>query len=312
MSESHEALPASDGPPEEPGVPWVDPDIQQCIDWRDGDIVISVPLKSGTTWTMNIVHQLRSGGDPDLEDVYLEVPWLELISSPERTQQDVADEINAMRADRRRAFKTHSPPGPLPYQAPGSGRDVQYIVVLRHPDEVAASMHPFIGAHTEEWFRLWGMERGEFVPPDLATFLDTMGTPMLAEAVFGFLGAWWPLRNEPNVLLMHFSDMKADHEGSIRKIADFLGFEPRASEWPAILECTSFPWMKKNGDRFELRGVSEVPILESGAMVRKGRSGKAKDDGVTAEISAELARVGREALPDPDAFDWLYSGGRPS
>ena len=28
--------------------------------WREGDIVVSVPGKSGTTWTMNIVHQLRT------------------------------------------------------------------------------------------------------------------------------------------------------------------------------------------------------------------------------------------------------------
>ena len=40
--------------PEEVGVPWVNPEIQQRIAWRDRDIVISVPLKTGTTWTMNI------------------------------------------------------------------------------------------------------------------------------------------------------------------------------------------------------------------------------------------------------------------
>jgi hypothetical protein len=56
--------------PKAQGAPWVNPAIQQRVAWRDGDIVVSVPMKSGTTWTMNIVHQLRSGGDPDLEDVY--------------------------------------------------------------------------------------------------------------------------------------------------------------------------------------------------------------------------------------------------
>ena len=57
-------------PSEAVGVPWINTTIQQRIEWRDGDIVVSVPVKSGTTWTMNIVHQLRSGGDPDLFDVY--------------------------------------------------------------------------------------------------------------------------------------------------------------------------------------------------------------------------------------------------
>ena len=50
-------------------MPWINTTIQQRIEWRDGDIVVPVPVKSGTTWTMNIVHQLRSGGDPDLFDV---------------------------------------------------------------------------------------------------------------------------------------------------------------------------------------------------------------------------------------------------
>ncbi len=59
---------------EEPGgVPWIRPEIQQQIRWRDGDVVISVPGKSGTTWMMNIVHQLHTGGDADFADVYVEI-----------------------------------------------------------------------------------------------------------------------------------------------------------------------------------------------------------------------------------------------
>ena len=58
-----------DGPPAGPP-PWINDTIQQQIEWRDGDIVVSVPPKSGTTWTMNIVHQLRSGGDPTFVDIY--------------------------------------------------------------------------------------------------------------------------------------------------------------------------------------------------------------------------------------------------
>jgi hypothetical protein len=48
------------------GAPWINLDMQKQMAWRDGDIVISVPLKSGTNWMLNIVHQLRSGGDPQL------------------------------------------------------------------------------------------------------------------------------------------------------------------------------------------------------------------------------------------------------
>lgn len=37
----------TDAPPA--GIPWIQPEIQQKIEWRDGDVVVSVPIKSGTT-----------------------------------------------------------------------------------------------------------------------------------------------------------------------------------------------------------------------------------------------------------------------
>jgi aryl sulfotransferase len=295
--------------PEAQGAPWVNPEIQQQIRWRDGDIVISVPVKSGTTWTMNIVHQLRSGGDPDLDDIYLEVPWLEFLGGPSVTPADVLSLADSMPHDRRRAFKTHSAPATLPYQAPGSGTDVKYVVIVRNPDEVLASFYPFIGAHAARWFELWGIDKQEFVPSDMPSFFEAFGKAMLPGGLFGFVAAWWPLRHEPNVLLMHFSDMKRDHEGSVRRIAEFLGFEPAEEQWAGILEYTSFPWMKQHEDKFELRKAGDVPVLDPGAMLRKGKAGAAREDGVTPEMSAELDALGREILNDPQAVDWLYRGG---
>ena len=76
---THEA--GQNGPPAGPP-PWINDTMQQKIEWRNGDIVVSVPPKSGTTWMMNIVHQLRSGGDPAFADIYHEVPWLEFVPRP--------------------------------------------------------------------------------------------------------------------------------------------------------------------------------------------------------------------------------------
>jgi hypothetical protein len=95
----------------------------------------------------------------------------------------------------------------------------------------------------------------------------------------------------------------------VRKIARFLGFRPTAKQWPKILEYTSFAWMKAHEDKFELRTVAPVPVLDSGAMMRKGRVGAAKDDGVTLEISADVARIGRGILKDGAALEWFYRGG---
>jgi hypothetical protein len=257
---------------------------------------------------MNIVHQLRSGGDPDFEDVYAEVPWIEFVPGPEARLEDLAAAIDGLDRGRRRAMKTHSAPGDLPFQAPDTGIDVRYVVVLRNPDEAVASVLPFIQGHSDAWFELWGIPKEAMVPPDLATLVAQMGDE-LTGAIFGFLAAWWPLRAEPNVLLVHFADLKRDPEGSVRRVADFLGFEVDDDDWPAILEYTSFPWMKAHEDKFELRTLAEVDILDPGAMIRKGRVGASAEDGITDAMSRSIAEQGRQALPDHEAFEWLYRGG---
>lgn len=293
------------------GPPWIVSEIQQKIKWRDGDIVISVPPKSGTTWTMNIAHQLLTGGTADFSDIYEEVPWIEFLGFPGQPQQDVVDRVDAMPADARRAFKTHSAPPGVPFLASGSAQDVKYIVVFRNPEEALVSFWPFLDKHSDEWFALWGMPREALCRPDFSSFYsDVVNAHGMQGAFFGFLAAWWPLRHEPNVMFIHFSDMKRDHEASIRKIAAFLGTEQTDDQWTKILEYTSFPWMKQNEDKFEASTAGKVRILNSGAMIRQGEVGKAKADGMTDEISRHLRAAGGQICSDPAAVDWLYEGGK--
>ena len=51
-------------------IPYMDPGIFDIMEWREGDIIVNCPPKSGTNWTMNIVHQILTGGDSDFEDIY--------------------------------------------------------------------------------------------------------------------------------------------------------------------------------------------------------------------------------------------------
>jgi len=290
------------------GPPWIRPEIQQKIAWRDGDIVISVPPKSGTTWTMNIVHQLLTGGTAEFRDIYQEVPWIEFVGYPGEPHDDIRNRLEAMPVGRPRAFKTHSAPPALPFIKEGA--QMKYIVVFRNPEEALVSFRPFLAQHSDEWFALWQMPRAAICRTDFPSFYsEIVDKNGMQGAFFGFLGAWWPFRNEKNVLFLHFSDMKRDHRGSIAKIAKFLGVEPGADRWPAILEYTSFPWMKQNEDKFEAGTAAKVPPLMKGAMMRKGEAGKARADGMTDEISRHLREVGSRICPDPAAVDWFYNGG---
>ncbi len=296
------------GPPAGPP-PWLDETVQQRMQWRDGDIVVSVPPKSGTTWTMNIVHQLRTGGDAEFADIYAEVPWPEIVPHPDTNLDDLVARFDAMPTGPRRAFKSHAAPPTLPYQEPGAGPDVRYVVVARNPDEAIASFRPFLAAHSDAWFDLWQVPSEAVVGPDFDTYFAGIGSHGVAPMIFGAIAGWWPLRNAPNVLLVHYADLKREPEASIRAIAEFVGFDVADASWPAILEYTSFPWMKAHEDKFELRSVSETPILDPGAMIRKGQTGRSAEDGITPEISAAIAEIGRSILTDPAAFEWCYHGG---
>lgn len=292
-------------------VPFLTSEIQKEMKWKDGDIVVSVPFKSGTTWTMNICYQLREGGDPDLEDLYKEVPWTEFLINPEKTVEGICKELDE-RPEERRIFKTHSTPSEeLRYFEPSDDLNIKYVVVFRNPEEATGSAYPFLAAHNPDFMELWGMPRDSF---NKWKYFEDFYYEFFRPAGFymGFYGGlknWWPYRHNSNVLFLHFSDMKKDHEGSLRKISDFLGFEPTEEQWPNILEYTSFPWMRKNSVKFELPTFFDFKFLKKGGMIRRGTSEMQACDGITEEISEDLASLGKEVLTDEEAFKWLYYGG---
>jgi len=290
--------------------PWIRPEMQQDILWRDHDILISVPAKSGTTWTMNIVYQLLVGGKADFDSVYQEVPWIEFVGQPDQNTAELVHGFNSMPLDKPRAFKTHSAPPELPFIKKGSGKDIKYIVVCRNPEEALVSFKPFLEQHTDDWYRLWGVPREALTREDFQDFYyEVIDAGGMQGMFFGFLAAWWPYRYEPNVLFLHYSDMKRDHEGSIRKIADFLGIEPQADQWQKILHYTGFAWMKENEEKFEVAFGTPHPVLVTGAMMRKGKSGAAREDGMTDEIASHLRKVGEQICSDEEALQWFYRGG---
>uniref|UniRef100_A0A6U6IUK7 Sulfotransferase domain-containing protein n=1 Tax=Odontella aurita TaxID=265563 RepID=A0A6U6IUK7_9STRA len=300
---------------------WLNPEVQKKIEWRDGDILVSVPPKSGTTWSMNIAYQLREGGKGDFEDLYEEIPWIEFVEHPGQTTEEIVEKLDAMPTTKRRIFKTHAGPDGFPYFDPagqgdgsGSTKDVKYIVVLRNPDEAIGSFYPFLSRHRPEFLELWGIPEKAFTFPDFESFYrDWISANDMDKRIFKFLHEWWPKRNNSNVLFLHYNGMKKDHEGSVKKFSNFLGYDydPSGAEWKRILEYTSFSWMKRNEQKFECAKLAPVPLLRRGSMLRRGESGLADLDGVTEEISRSIASRGREVLEDEDAFWFLYKGSSP-
>jgi len=292
------------------GPPWLNPETQKGVVARDGDIWISAPVKSGTNWTMNIVHQLLTGGDASFDSIYSVVPWPSFVERPGQPPQEILDRIEAMPASRRRAIKTHAAPPEMPFIKAGTGKDVKYLVVCRNPEEAVVSFKIFLDQHTDAFYDLWKVPRPAMTRPDFGAFYREVFDPRgMQGMLFGFVASWWPLRHEKNVRLMHFADMKRDQRGSIREIADFLGIAPSTAAWAKIDEYTSFDWMKRNEEKFDTLPNTPVRVLESGGMMRKGKAGASREDGMTDEIAQHLRAVGSKILSDEAALRWFYGGG---
>jgi hypothetical protein len=67
--------------------------------------------------------------------------------------------------------------------------------------------------------------------------------------------------------------------------------------------------MKQHEEKFEARTAGKLPILKTGAMIRKGQVGKAKSDGMTDEIAKHLRQSAGRFCQDRAAIKWYYEGG---
>jgi aryl sulfotransferase len=117
--------------------------------------------------------------------------------------------------------------------------------------------------------------------------------------------SWWAIRHLPNVMLLHFADLKRDMPGQMRRIAAFLDIPIDEARWPAMVEYCSFEWMKKNA-------TQSVPLggafWDGGAetFIHKGVNGRWADTLSGAECAEYEARAEREL--GPACAHWLANG----
>ncbi|HEY9548121.1 MAG TPA: sulfotransferase domain-containing protein, partial [Kiloniellaceae bacterium] len=117
--------------------------------------------------------------------------------------------------------------------------------------------------------------------------------------------SWWAIRHLPNVLLLHFADLKKDMPGEMRRVAAFLDIEIDESRWVAIVQHCSFDYMKAHAAASApLGGV----FWDGGAetFVHKGTNGRWRDT-LSAEESAAYERRALAEL-GPDCAEWLRGG----
>lgn len=270
--------------------------------FRNDDIVISTYGKAGTTWTQQIVGQLIFNGAEDVPVSELS-PWLDLRVPPPEIK------LPLMEAQTHRRFmKTHLPVDALVYSP-----QAKYIYIGRDGRDVLWSMYHHHANANDAFYDalnetpgLVGEKLGR-VTTDVKTYFNTWiekdGYPFWSfwENVSG----WWAIRHLPNILFVHFENLKRDMPGEIRRIAAFLDIPIDETRWPAILEHCSFDYMKKNADKSAPLGGA---LWEGGAstFINKGTNGRWRD-ALSAEESAAYEALAREKLGDVCAR-WLMTG----
>lgn len=268
--------------------------------FRDDDIIVASYAKAGTTWTQQIVSQLIFDGRADMA-VGENSPWVDLRVPPLDVKMPMIEAQT-----HRRFFKTH-----LPVDALVFSPKAKYLYVARDGRDVLWSLHNHHFNANDQFFAVINDTPGR-VGPELArapadpvvyfrNWLEQDGAPFWS--LWDNARSWWAVRDLPNVLMVHFNDLKADMDGEIRRIADFLDISP--SNWDAILDHCSFDHMKANADAVAPLGGT---LWEGGAktFINKGTNGRWQSALPAADSAAYEARAVAELGEDCAA--WLRSG----
>ena len=269
--------------------------------FRDDDIVVATWSKTGTTLTQQILAQLISNGDPDAFGQALS-PWPDFRLAPPGAMVAQADGQT-----HRRFLKTH-----LPVDALVFSPNAKYIYIGRDARDVFWSWYHHHSIFSDTAYRLFDPPDRtwpEFPRPDpdirsaYHTWLDRDGWPMIP--FWSHVQSWWDIRRLPNVMLIHFNQLRSDLPGAIREIADYLDIAIDQHVFPRVLEHCSLAHMKQAAAKVELLDA----IFEGGGarfFVNKGANGRWKDV-LSADEIAECDEVAARNLT-PDCAHWLKTG----
>lgn len=274
--------------------------------FRADDIVISTWAKSGTTWTQQIISQLLFGGAEDLEVAEMS-PWLDLRVPPNEIK------LAALEAQTHRRFiKTHLPLDALVYSP-----TAKYIYIGRDGRDVMWSMHNHWINGNAHIYAAINDTPGRVGPPFerppasardyFMTWLERDGYPFSPANLWDNVRSWWSIRGLPNLLVLHFEQLKSDMPGEIRHIADFLGVPIDPATWPAILEHCSFDYMKNHATKSVPLGGA---FWDGGAQtfIHKGTNGRWRDE--LSEADCRLYEVTARRELGEECANWLASGIR--
>ena len=279
------------------------------FDLRQDDIIISTPAKCGTTWTQMICALLIFQKTEFEKPLTEYSPWMDVLLDPvEKVHKQLGNQSH------RRFIKTHTPLDGLPYS-----EQTKYICVGRDPRDAFLSLKNHLENMKPEALAICQENAtGDWTPPqpspqDLGEwFCAWIGSSCSTSTdhaghadVLNFVNTFWQFRHLPNILMLHYSDMKADLEGEMRGIANFLGIDIPEQLWPELVSAASFENMKSKADRLAPQVTSDV-WKDVGQFFNKGTSGQWHN--ILGEKELNLYHQVMSERLEPDLANWLENG----
>lgn len=243
------------------------------------DVIVCSYFKAGTTWTLQIATQIAFRGQAEFDNIHHVVPWPDVpMPSIARLVIPLDDPSPAARSPTGlRVIKTHLPKAHIPFT-----REARYIAVTRDPKDCCVSGYRFLQA----------LALGPLMP-SVAHWVDYLLSPDFPDSWAEHVASYWAARHEPNVLFITYEEMKRDHAGAVRKIAEFMGAELTPAELDTVVRQSSFAAMKEAGAKFEPGRI--VPWGGERAMMRRGASGGSSEL-LTAEQQRRIDEHSRREL----------------
>jgi len=266
---------------------------------RVGDVVVSTPPKSGTTWMQAILALLFSGDPLVAAHPSTNSPWFD-------NKFDEPDEIVARLEAQtgRRHIKTHTPMNGIPVWD-----ELRYISVYRHPIDVHFSARKHVANYRPEFVEELGLN-DEMFPKDprdsFRRFIEDedLDHGSLKTIVNHYLQG---LEMEPreNFLRLHYADMKRDLALNVHRVAAHIGVSHPPDVIARLVDAATFGNMKANADRFALAAGHEFWRSDAGFFDSATSN---KWEGVLTDDDLAAYDTAVSNLLEPHQRTWLEWG----
>ncbi|UYV68937.1 hypothetical protein LAZ67_6001702 [Cordylochernes scorpioides] len=260
----------------------------------DDDIIVTSYPKTGSNWTQYLIYLILNKGEPceSYEEFKKNFAFLE---------KDGGDMIKNL--NKPRIIMSH-----LPFNKIPKSDKAKYIYVVRNPKDVLVSYYYFCNFMVETQLTF-----NQFFD----RFID--GNIFWGD-YFEHVKEWYKHRDEPNVLMISYEEMKTDTKKIVLQLAKFLGNDHEKAllddsnileaivKNSSVEECKKVMQMEKMLKPEEIEDINVSEGQQNFTFVRKGIIGDWKTH-LSSEQNEIINEKANKTLSGIDYYDlWKKMG----